>query len=133
WSKPGRRTWSRANSWPLGYPWRSPRRLVLGALLEFLDQGLDLPAVPLDVGIKIRTSSHDHADALDFYVGDPQPLAGVANLPLDADRRTLALVQLAFDQEDAVRTGNDAADGQGLARVLAEALAVGMSLRTDRG
>src|SRR6185437_14796869 len=33
-------------------------RSLAGALFELLDQGLDLAAVSLDVGIEIRTSSH---------------------------------------------------------------------------
>src|SRR5882762_4470726 len=51
--------------------------------LQLVDQRLNLAAVVLYVGIEIRTSSHDHADALDLHIGDAQALGALADLPFE--------------------------------------------------
>ena len=93
-----------------------------------VDQRLHLAAVLLNVGIEVGTSSHDHADALDLDVGDAQPGRDLADLPLELDRLAAGLVEPAVDDGDAVGPIHRLADLQGLAAVLAEALAVGLGL-----
>ena len=81
---------------------RYKRNSAGGPGLQLVDQRLDRAAVALDVGIEIGTSSHDHADALDFHVGDAQALGRIADFPLELDRLAVGLVELAVDDEEAV-------------------------------
>src|SRR6266851_7092803 len=96
-----------------------------GPGLQFVDQRIDRTATLLDVGIKIRTSSHDHADALDFHVGDARALARIADFPFELDRLAVALAQSAVDDEQAVRPRHHLADAQRLAAILSKTLAIG--------
>src|SRR5882672_1018727 len=73
-----------------------------GAGFQFLDQWLDGATIILNVGIEIRTSSHEQADTLDFNVGDAQPLPPVAQLPFEPDRLAGGLVEAAVDYANAV-------------------------------
>ena len=49
--------------------------------------------------------------------------ADIPHFPFDLDRLAVGLVELAVDHRDAVGPGGDPADGEGLAAILAEALA----------
>jgi len=82
--------------------------------LQLVDQRLNLAAVVLYVGIEIRTSSHDHADALDLDVGDTQPRRELADLPVELDGLAVGLIEAAVDDEDAVGPGRRLADGKRL-------------------
>src|SRR5688572_23333006 len=92
--------------------------LAAGPAFQLLEQGVDFPAMVLDVGIEIRTSSHDHADALDLHIGD----AVATDLPFELDRLAGGLVQLAVDDRRAVGALLYLAHRQRLAGILAEAL-----------
>src|SRR6266545_1257964 len=99
-----------------------------GPGFELVDQRLHLAAVLLDVGIEIRTSSHDHADTFDLDVGDAQPRRELADLPFELDGLAIGLVEPAIDDPDAVGPGHRLADGKRLAGILAETLAVSLGL-----
>src|SRR5882757_3506771 len=107
---------------------RYERNSAGGPGLQLGDQRLDHAAMTLDVGIEVGTSSHDHADALDFHVGDAQAPAGIADFPLQLDRLAADLAQLAIDDEQAVGPGRHLADSERLAGILSETLAISAGL-----
>src|SRR5439155_9348351 len=105
--------------------------LPFGAVFQLLDQRLDFASVVLNVGREAGSSSDDHADALDFDVGDARAGAAIAHLPLDLGRLAVGLVEPAVDHRDPVGAGGNLAEREGLAAILAEPLGVGVGLGAD--
>src|SRR6185437_9756716 len=91
-----------------------------------------LAVMILDIGVEVRPSSHDHADAFDLHVDNARAMPCIAYLPLDRDRLAVALIELAVVDGDPVAPLRDPAHSQRLPAIAAEALGVGMRLRARR-